>query len=136
MIGGFFMRTIYRVMDALDDVIQILEYLEEQGNTVCRCRDDYECRYCLAKKVLRDANKIRHRGEVTQSKPRKDVICITTNRKFTTLVDAGKFYKVNPANISKCCKGQLQSAGRLSGEKLKWMYVEDFTNINNIEITD
>lgn len=55
----------------------------------------------------------------------KKVICITTNRIFNTMKEAGEFYNCNPASICSCCKYRSKSAGTLNDKKLVWRYVED-----------
>lgn len=53
------------------------------------------------------------------------IICLTTNEIFNSIADATRKYNVHGVNISKCCKGQRRSAGKLNGEKMKWAYCED-----------
>ena len=54
------------------------------------------------------------------------VICITTGREFDTLMQASEVYGVAISNITKCCRGKLKSAGKLSdGTKLVWKYSEE-----------
>lgn len=55
----------------------------------------------------------------------KAVICLTTKRIFLTVKEGAKYYKIKgDANISKCCKGELKSAGKLpNGTKLVWRYL-------------
>jgi hypothetical protein len=54
----------------------------------------------------------------------KSVICITTKRMFFTAADAAKFYNIKcKSNINLCCKGKYKSAGKLSGQSLKWRYL-------------
>lgn len=54
------------------------------------------------------------------------IICITTGEVFYTIKDGGIKYNVEKANINSCCKGRLNSAGKLNNTKLKWMYLDDF----------
>ena len=62
---------------------------------------------------------------------KKKVICLNTMEIYETVIDTER--KTGSANqsISKCCKGELKSAGKLNGESLKWMYYEDFTKSND-----
>lgn len=48
------------------------------------------------------------------------VYCITTNEWFDNARIAGEKYNVNPSSISSCCRGKLNSAGKLNGQPLKW----------------
>ena len=53
------------------------------------------------------------------------VICLNTNKVFTTMKAAGEFYNTNPFNISKCCKKERKSSGKLDdGTPLQWEYYE------------
>lgn len=55
----------------------------------------------------------------------KKVLCITTNEEFESASAAGRFYKIPQPNISKCCKGERNSAGKHpeTGEKMVWKYI-------------
>ena len=58
---------------------------------------------------------------------RSKVICITTGRIFDCIKDAKKHYSCS--NISECCRGKIQSAGKLpNGTPLKWKYLKDYNN--------
>ena len=51
------------------------------------------------------------------------VFCITTNKIFDSIKDAGEFYNCNKSSITQCCKGKRKSCGKLSdGTKLEWEY--------------
>ena len=54
------------------------------------------------------------------------VICTTTGKIFQSQSEAGRYYNVPQANISKCLKGERHSAGKHSetGEKLFWSFYE------------
>ena len=55
----------------------------------------------------------------------KKVICITTGKIFNSCKEAIVYY--NASNLSKCCRGVLKSAGRLSdGTKLQWKFLENY----------
>ena len=55
----------------------------------------------------------------------KKVICITTGKIFNSCKEAVVYY--NASNLSKCCRGVLKSAGRLSdGTKLQWKFLENY----------
>lgn len=55
----------------------------------------------------------------------KKVLCITTNEEFESASAAGRFYKIPQPNISKCCKGERNSAGKHpeTGAKMVWKYI-------------
>lgn len=57
----------------------------------------------------------------------KSVICLTTAKIFLTEKDGSEYYNCVRQHISKCCKGDRKSCGKLSdGTKLKWMFLKDF----------
>lgn len=55
----------------------------------------------------------------------KKVLCITTNEEFESASAAGRFYNIPQPNISKCCRGERNSAGKHpeTGEKMMWKYI-------------
>ena len=55
---------------------------------------------------------------------KKTVVCVTTGEIFNSIKEAQEKY--NTTHISKCCKGKAKSAGKnpVTGERLKWEYVE------------
>lgn len=59
----------------------------------------------------------------------KPVICINTQKVFSTITSASKEYSIkSDETISRCCKGKQKSAGKHpeTGEKLVWMYLDDY----------
>ena len=59
---------------------------------------------------------------------RRSIICITTGETFDCVKDAGDYYNVAHSSVSHCCRGAYKSAGKLNGEPLQWMYLEDYIN--------
>jgi len=54
------------------------------------------------------------------------VICVNTNKVFTSIRAAGEYYNTSQFNISKCCNGERQSSGVLDdGTPLQWAYYEE-----------
>lgn len=54
----------------------------------------------------------------------KCVICLTTKRIFWTLQDGANYYGMKSVgNITSCCKGKRNYAGKYRGQKLKWKYL-------------
>lgn len=60
----------------------------------------------------------------------RKVICINTLEVFDSMQEAGKYYNVYPENISNCCRNNKFHTGvdKTTGEKLSWMYYEDYLN--------
>jgi DNA-directed RNA polymerase subunit RPC12/RpoP len=62
----------------------------------------------------------------------RKVICLTTDKIFVSVMDASRFYKVVETGIRKCCKGDINTSGKLEdGTRLKWMYYDDYIKLNS-----
>ena len=57
------------------------------------------------------------------------IICTTTNEIFNSLEEARKCYNLKSSSgITKCCKGERKSAGKLKdGTRLQWAYYSNCT---------
>ena len=62
----------------------------------------------------------------------KHVICTTTNEIFESITEASQKYGISVTNISKVCKHKkhCNHAGKhpITGERLSWMYLDEFNN--------
>lgn len=62
----------------------------------------------------------------------KQIICTTTQEIFESITDASQKYGIYVTNISKVCKHKkhCNHAGKhpVTGEKLAWMYLDEFNN--------
>lgn len=58
----------------------------------------------------------------------KAVICLTTEKIFSTVKEGSKYYGIKGnSNVNECCVGKHNFAGKLpDGTPLKWMYLSDF----------
>ena len=54
----------------------------------------------------------------------KKVILINTGQIFDSIKEAHEATGIN--NISKCCRGQAKSAGKINGEKAVWQFYDEF----------
>lgn len=55
----------------------------------------------------------------------KKVICLTTNKIFDSIKQAGEYYNIPKNGISRACKEKSQYCGKLQdGTRLKWRYYE------------
>ena len=63
----------------------------------------------------------------------KAVICINTKEVFTTIKYAKQWCRSN--NIGSCCRGKKKYAGKHpeTGERLQWMYYEDWLKLQENE---
>ena len=68
----------------------------------------------------------------------KQVICLTTREIFITAAEAGRKYNVRSSGILACCKKTSNITGEniKSGEKLKWMYYDEYILKTEDEIND
>lgn len=58
------------------------------------------------------------------------VICLTTQIKFDSIMEASNYYNINNSGITACCSGKAKSAGKLSdGTSLNWMYLSNFEKL-------
>ena len=56
----------------------------------------------------------------------RDYVCLNTNEVFHSLRDGAKWAHACPSDISKCCKGEIQYAGKHpeTKERLQWKFLE------------
>ena len=64
------------------------------------------------------------------------ITCVNTGISYPTIAEPSKLYNVNNKGILNCCRGQDYSAGKdfNTGEKLFWMYTDDYNKLNKKEI--
>ena len=61
------------------------------------------------------------------------VICLNTLEIFKSATDAGEKLHIDNSSILKCCKGKIKSCGKdKNGNKLKWMFYNEYLKIVNI----
>lgn len=63
----------------------------------------------------------------------KEIICLTTNRTFVSIKEASIFYNIPDTNIINCCKHRYTYAGKFNGEKMVWMYLDEYNKIKENE---
>lgn len=57
----------------------------------------------------------------------RKVICVSTNKVFSSAQDGATYYSIDESGIIMCCKGRINRCGKLDdGTKLIWMYYEDY----------
>lgn len=67
-------------------------------------------------------------------KNERKVICLNNKEIFNKISDAKTWCgNTTTSNISRCCNGKRNTAGKhpVTGEKLKWMYYEEYLKLNN-----
>ena len=63
----------------------------------------------------------------------KQLICLNTLEVFDTS-SASKWCGVSKSSLSACCRGESKTSGKhpITGERLKWMYYEDYIKLNEV----
>lgn len=84
----------------------------------------------LGKKHLEESKiKMSEKRKGAKNHNSKSVICLNTGEIFDYMGAACLKYNIkNAANISSCCRGKTKGTGihPKTGEKLRWMYYDDF----------
>lgn len=63
------------------------------------------------------------------------VVLLNTGEVFESINIASKKFNISSGSISRCCnKDGYKYAGTLNGEKLVWMFLNEYRNLNNKEI--
>lgn len=76
--------------------------------------------------------------KIINSLQHKKVICLTTGDVFNSKVEAGEKYNMkNSGHIADCCSNKRKSCGKhtTTGEKLKWMYYDDYLKLQEESIS-
>ena len=63
----------------------------------------------------------------------RKIICLNNNKVFKSIKEAQQYYNIKShGNISLCCNNKRNYCGKdpITGEKLKWMYYEEYLKIN------
>lgn len=90
--------------------------------------EDYE------KLSKEEVNKIKNEEVPNRKKP-KAVICITTKKIYENIHEAERQTGIANQTICSCCKGKYKSAGKdENGNKLVWMYLEDYEGSEMSEV--
>ena len=113
--------------NGIHDVVKISEMLKVCRGTVVKfLKRGAECGKCdysieESKRIGYGKNKgSNHYGS-------RKVYCLTINKEFNSIAEAEKYFNMKRSNISSCCRGERDYAGKLEdGTKLKWMYYEDY----------
>ena len=58
------------------------------------------------------------------------VVCLNTKQIFNSQKEAGDYYKMDYYGIGRCCNNKVKSAGKLNGEKLVWVYYEEYITMS------
>ena len=114
-----------RKMSEAKKGIQLSEEHKKKISESCKGRQLSE----ETKRKMSKSKKGRKCSEETKRKLSKKVICITTGKIFNSQSEAAIYYNVVQNHISRCCRGELKSVGKLpNGTRLKWKFLENYNN--------
>jgi hypothetical protein len=92
----------------------------------------YHDEYLIKPKKLLTNKEIDNWFSNSYNELKTKIICITTKEIFNCINDASKKYNIFSSNIIKCCKSKRKYVGLHpeTGDKLIWMYMDDYKNAN------
>lgn len=64
----------------------------------------------------------------------RKVICLNTLQTYDSISSAASLTKIVNQSISACCQGKVASAGKQNGERLVWMYYDEYLELDDSEI--
>ena len=71
------------------------------------------------------------------NKNSKEVICLNNGKIFKSLKLAAKYVgHKNMSSLSNCCNGISKSCGEINGERLVWVYYDEYKNFSNEDILE
>lgn len=104
--------------------------LWNEGKNIAQIREELNIHESTVTNYLKSAKKYEMCDySVKESRNRSTsnaVVCITTGKEFNAIVDGAKYYRIDPGDISKCCRRTSTFGGWYNGEKLIWMYKKDY----------
>lgn len=64
----------------------------------------------------------------------REIICLNTKKQFRSIVDGARYYGLCSSNVSKCCRKEVTYGGIYNGEKMIWMYLDEYKKLSEQEI--
>lgn len=65
-----------------------------------------------------------------------EVICLNTRKSFRSIVDGANEYGLFASDVSKCCRRASTYGGIYNGEKMIWMYLNEYKKLSDEEIAN
>ena len=63
----------------------------------------------------------------------RKIICLETKDIYDTAISVYRCLGIHDTHVLNCCKGKLKSCGKdVNGNKLHWMFYDDYLNIANV----
>jgi group I intron endonuclease len=98
------------------------------------CRRERKSAYGYAWAYYEDYNSGKYN---IKKKQKEEVICLNNSKVFNNIKLAMEYYLIGYSGIWACCNGTQKTSGKLeNGTKLKWMYYDDYLELNNEEKED
>lgn len=120
-------------LDAVDSEEYYNETYGGTGSAMFYHEDDEKRN--RVRKILSEKNKGTNAGE--NSKVARKVICLTTGQVFISSAEASKFANMNRSSVNRVCRPDYHTrfAGKHpeTGEKLEWMYYDEYLAIQKGE---
>lgn len=64
----------------------------------------------------------------------REIICLNTKKQFRSIVDGANYYGLLASDVSKCCRRTCTYGGIYNGEKMIWMYLDEYEKLSKEEI--
>ena len=64
----------------------------------------------------------------------REIICLNTKKIFRSIVDGANHYNLLASDVSKCCRRVSTYGGIYNGEKMIWMYLDEYEKLSDDEI--
>ena len=64
------------------------------------------------------------------------IVCLNSKEIFSSITEGSKKYGIDRSSVSRCCKGEKKVAGKINGDRLCWMYYDDYLKLNDIQIEE
>lgn len=117
----------------LEDTLQISNILKISRGTVVRyLNKGFDIKLCSYDGKFENEKTLKR---MTEKRKRK-IICLNTLEIFDQIVDAINKYNIKGHTIPDVCTNKRKTAGThpVTGEKLRWMYYEDYIKQNKLLI--
>ena len=64
----------------------------------------------------------------------REIVCLNTKKKFRSIIDGARCYDLLPSDISKCCRRKSSYGGIHNGEKMIWLYYDEYEKMTDSEL--
>ena len=124
-------KLAWRYLDEYEQYsVEEINNIVIQANTKTKTIIDRSNFICKEETKVKISEKLKGKMAGEKNPRAAKIICLNTNEIFDYVGAASNKYNLSSSNISKVCRGKLKSIGKhpVTGEPLKWMYLEDYEN--------